>query len=95
MKDYYVYIMASSKMGTLYIGVTSNLVKRVYEHKNKLTDGFTSKYDVDKLVYYEAHNDVNEAILREKQLKKWNRSWKQRIIIDKNPEWEDLYYKIA
>ena len=73
MLQYYVYLLASGKYGTLYTGVTSDLIKRVYEHKESLVDGFTKKYKVHQLVYYEAHGDVHEAILREKQIKKWNR----------------------
>ena len=83
--------MASKKNGTLYIGVTSNLVKRVYEHKNNIVDGFTKKYNVHLLVYFEETNDVNEAIQREKRLKKWDRKWKLRLINNFNPEWKDLY----
>jgi len=91
MNQYYVYILASKKNGTLYIGVTSDLVKRCYEHKQDLVEGFTKKYQVHILVYYESHNEVREAIKREKQLKKWNRSWKIRLIEEKNSEWRDLY----
>jgi putative endonuclease len=91
MKQYYVYIMASGQMGTLYIGITSDLPKRVYEHKNKIIEGFTEKYDVNKLVYYEVYDDPSLAITREKQLKKWNRNWKLRLIIENNPDWVDLY----
>lgn len=94
MKQYYVYIMASKKNGTLYIGVTSDLVKRIYEHKQNLADGFTKEYNVHSLVYYEQHNESEEAILREKQMKKWNRKWKIRLIEEKNPEWKDLYNEI-
>ncbi|PID52293.1 MAG: hypothetical protein CR972_02350 [Candidatus Moraniibacteriota bacterium] len=91
MKQYYVYILASQKNGTLYIGVTSNLQKRVFEHKEKLVAGFTEKYNVDKLVYFEQTGDVQSALLREKQLKKWNRDWKLKLIEEKNPQWNDLY----
>lgn len=87
--------MASEIMGTLYIGITSDLPKRVYEHKNKLIEGFTLKYDIDKLVYYEIYDDPNLAITREKQLKKWNRNWKLRLIIENNPDWVDLYSVIT
>ncbi len=83
--------MANRRNGTLYIGVTSDLVKRVWEHKNNLVMGFTQKYNVHNLVYYELHADVEQALLREKQMKKWNRSWKVRLIEEKNPEWNDLY----
>ena len=77
--------------GTLYIGITNDLPGRVYEHKNDMVDGFTKKYKVHRLVYYEGHKDVKQAILREKQLKKWNRQWKIRLIEKGNPEWRDLY----
>jgi putative endonuclease len=89
--DYYVYITAGDKKCTIYIGVTNNLEGRVWEHKNKVYKGFTSKYKVNKLVYYETYNDISEAIDREKQLKKWNREWKIKLIEENNPEWEDLY----
>ncbi len=88
---YYVYILASRKNGTLYIGVTDNLVKRVHEHKNKLIDGFTKKYCVHNLVYFEQINDIKSTIQREKQLKKWKRQWKINLIEKNNPEWKDLY----
>ncbi|NLA40147.1 MAG: GIY-YIG nuclease family protein [Smithella sp.] len=95
MKQYYVYILASKKDGTLYIGVTGDLVKRVYEHKQNEVEGFTKKYNVHNLVYYEIYQDVNEAILREKQMKKWNRQWKINLIEKNNPGWNDLYKKIV
>jgi len=94
-RQYYVYILASRIGGTLYIGVTSNLVRRVYEHREKFVEGFTRKYDVTKLVYFEAHSDVEAAIMREKQMKKWNRAWKIRLIEEANPNWDDLYLRIA
>ncbi len=94
MKTYFVYIIASKINGTLYIGVTSNLVKRVYEHKNKLVEGFTKKYNVHVLVHYETIEDINSAITREKQLKKWKRQWKIELIEKNNPNWRDLYYDI-
>ena len=94
MKQYYTYILASQKNGTLYVGVTSDIIKRVYEHKQNLVDGFTKKYNVHELVYYEKHIEVNEAILREKQIKKWNRKWKIRLIEENNPGWKDLYDEI-
>jgi len=94
MNQYYVYILASKKNGTLYIGVTSDLIKRIYEHKQKLIAGFTKEHDVHTLVYYEQHNEIEEAISREKQMKKWNRRWKIRLIEEKNPEWKDLYDEI-
>ncbi|MDD5464208.1 MAG: GIY-YIG nuclease family protein [Candidatus Moranbacteria bacterium] len=89
-KIYYVYIMASKRNGTLYIGVTSNLVKRVYEHRNNLVEGFTKEYAVHVLVYYETTNDVNAALLREKQMKKWKREWKINLIEKQNQQWKDL-----
>jgi len=94
MNQYYVYILASKKNGTLYVGVTNNLVKRCYEHKQDLVEGFTKRYQVHTLVYYEIHSDVREAIKREKQIKKWNRSWKIRLIEEKNPQWRELYNDI-
>ena len=90
-KQYYVYILASKKNGTLYIGVTNNLLRRVYEHKNDSIDGFTRKYGVHKLVYYEIADDIESAIIREKRLKKWKREWKIEMIEKCNPEWNDLY----
>ena len=86
--DYYVYIMTSKKNGTLY--VTNDLVRRVFEHKNDLIDGFTKKYKVHRLVYYEHTNDINSAIEREKTIKRWKRQWKISLI-EKNPDWKDLY----
>jgi len=88
---YCVYILASQKNGTLYIGITSNLLKRIYEHKKNLIEGFTKTYAVHRLVYYEKTNNVKEALLREKQLKKWNRQWKINLIEKENPDWIDLY----
>ena len=90
--QYYIYILSSKRNGTLYIGVTSNLVKRIYEHKNNIIDGFTKKYSIHKLVYYEITDDIESAIRREKQLKKWNRKWKINLIENSNPKWIDLYY---
>ena len=95
MKIYYVYILASNRNGTLYIGVTNDLLKRVYEHKNNLIDGFTKKYSVHRLVYYEQCPDVESALQREKQLKKWNRKWKLGLIEKENPEWTDLYEQLV
>ena len=89
MKSYYVYIM-TNRSKTLYTGVTNNLERRVYEHKNKLVPGFTSKYNITKLVYYEETNDVQEALVREKQIKGWLRSKKMALIESENPEWKDL-----
>ena len=90
-KTYYIYILASRRNGTLYTGVTNNLKKRVYEHKIDLNDGFTKRYQVHRLVYFEATNNVKDAIAREKQLKKWRRKWKLELIEAMNPEWRDLY----
>ncbi|MDR3365287.1 MAG: GIY-YIG nuclease family protein [Clostridiales Family XIII bacterium] len=90
----YVYILANRRNGTLYIGVTSNLVKRVYEHKEKFVEGFAKTYDVDRLVYYEVYDDIRLAIEREKQLKKWKRDWKIALIERDNPLWADLYQGI-
>ena len=94
-RSYYVYILASRLGGTLYIGVTNDLIRRVAEHKLKLTEGFTKKYDIFKLVYFEQFDDVENAIKREKRLKKWNRAWKIRLVEELNPNWDDLYPSIA
>ena len=83
--------MANKKNGTLYIGVTSDLPKRIWEHKNNVVQGFTQKYGVHRLVYYEVYDDPENAILREKRLKKWNRNWKIELIEKENPEWRDLF----
>ena len=90
-KQYYVYIIASQKNGTIYIGVTSDLIQRVYKHKNKLIKGFTSQHNVSLLVYFESTTDVHSAIAREKQLKNWHRAWKIALIEKSNPYWNDLY----
>ena len=95
MKQYYVYILSSRKNGALYIGVTDDLIRRIYEHKQNLIEGYTNKYNVHTLVYYEAHDDIQEAIIREKQIKKWNRKWKLRLIEEMNLEWRDLYDEIV
>ena len=92
--QYYVYILAGKRNGTLYIGVTNNLIKRVYEHKNDLVEGFTQKYNVHQLVYFEQTSDIESAITREKQMKKWKRYWKIKLINKMNPTWSDLYGKI-
>ncbi len=91
MKQYYVYILASKRNGTLYIGVTNNILKRIAQHRQKAIASFTSKYHVNMLVYYEIHEDISMAILREKQLKKWRRKWKLVLIERENPDWADLY----
>ena len=90
-KRFFIYILASGKHGTLYIGVTSDLIRRIYEHRTKVVPGFTKKYEVTKLVYYEIFDDPLSAIEREKELKKWRRDWKIRLIEEKNPGWADLY----
>ena len=90
--QYCIYILANKRNGTLYIGVTSNLVERVYEHKNNMIEGFSKKYNIHKLVYYEITDDIESAIRRERQLKKWNRKWKINLIENSNPEWRDLYF---
>ena len=89
-KQYYVYILASKKYGTLYIGVTNNITQRIFEHKENIVDGFTKKYNVHQLVYFEIHNDAYEALTREKQIKKWNRQWKINLIEKHNPQWINL-----
>ncbi|MGF6310642.1 putative endonuclease [Bradyrhizobium sp. i1.8.4] len=94
-RSFYVYILASHIGGTLYIGVTNDLIRRVGEHKLKLIESFTEKYDVVKLVYFEPFDDPESAIKREKRLKKWNRAWKIRLIEEHNPNWEDLYPGIS
>jgi putative endonuclease len=91
VKEYFVYILASKRNGTLYTGVTNNLLKRVDEHKNNLVPGFTSKYSVHNLVYFERYSDIYDAIAREKRIKKWKRAWKIELIEKSNPEWQDLY----
>lgn len=90
-KSFFIYILASKRNGTLYIGVTSNLIQRVWQHKFKVTDGFTKKYQVTMLVYYEQHSNAENAIAREKELKKWKRLWKIALIQKYNPNWKDLY----
>jgi putative endonuclease len=95
MYCFFVYILASKKDGALYTGVTNSLVRRVYEHRNQLNEGFTKKYFIKKLVYFEEYNYIDEAIAREKCIKRWKRDWKIRIIEEKNPEWKDLYYGIG
>ncbi|MBR0739900.1 GIY-YIG nuclease family protein [Bradyrhizobium liaoningense] len=94
-RHYYVYILASKIGGTLYIGVTNDLIRRVAEHKSKLIESFTEKYDVARLVHFEQFDDPENAIKREKRLKKWNRAWKVRLIEKENPNWDDLYPAIA
>jgi putative endonuclease len=88
-------MLASQRNGTLYIGVTSDLAGRVWQHREKLADGFSKEHGVTRLVYFEAHDSIEEAILREKRLKKWNRDWKIKLIEEGNPTWRDLYEEIA
>jgi putative endonuclease len=92
---YWVYILASTIGGTLYVGVTGDLVRRGHEHREGVVAGFTKKYDVHRLVYFEPHTDIEAAIRREKRLKRWNRAWKIRLIEKNNPNWDDLYPKIS
>jgi len=93
-KQCYLYIMSNKNNTVLYIGATFDLIKRVYEHKNKFVSGFTEKYNVTKLVYFEVFYDIINAVTREKQMKKWKRAWKDELIIKKNPSWQDLYNDI-
>jgi putative endonuclease len=93
-KQYYVYMLASKSYGTLYVGVTNDLVRRAYEHKEGIINGFTERYGVHKLVYYETHQDIREAIMREKRIKRWRRDWKINLIETNNPHWIDLYLEL-
>ena len=93
--SYYVYLLASRKHGTLYLGVTNDLIRRVYQHKNKALAGFTAKYGVNRLVWFETHDDVTAAISREKEFKKWWRDWKISLIETGNPDWRDLWESIT
>ena len=95
MKSFYVYIMASSRNDTLYVGSTSDLIKRAWEHKNKVIPGFTARYNVHMLVFYEVHETYVEAARREKRFKNWCRQWKLNLIEELNPEWRDLYEDIC
>lgn len=94
MKIYYVYILASDRNGTLYVGVTNDLKRRIYEHKSKVFKGFTEKYNVDKLIWYESTESIEAVLIKEKQMKKWNRDWKIKMIEEKNYEWKDLYEEL-
>lgn len=94
-RSYYVYLLASRRKGTLYVGVTNDLSKRVWQHKQDLVDGFTKKYGVKSLVWFEQTESIESAIVREKQIKKWNRDWKVELIEKTNPQWRDLYEEIA
>ncbi len=95
LEAYYVYIMASRRNGTLYVGVTNDLARRAYEHRNGLVEGFAKAYGMKLLVYCEATRRIEDAIVREKQIKKWNRKWKLRLIESFNPEWADLFERIV
>lgn len=95
MKQPAVYILASRHNGTLYTGVTSDLIRRVWEHRNDLVEGFTTRYRVHRLVYFELHDDMRQAIQREKQIKKWNRAWKIELIEKSNPKWQDLWSSLV
>ena len=90
-KPGYVYLLASQRNGSLYVGVTSDLVKRVWEHKQDLVEGFTKRYQVHRLVYYEVFEDIRDAIVRERRIKKWKRGWKVQLVEEENPAWNDLY----
>ena len=92
--SYYVYLLASRKHGTLYLGVTNDLIRRVYQHKSKASAGFTAKYGISRLVWFETHDDVIAAISREKEIKKWRRNWKITLIETCNPDWRDLWESI-
>ena len=93
--SYFVYMLASQKNGTLYVGVTNDLIRRVYEHKSKTVPGFTSRYGVDRLVWFDQTDSVESAISTEKRLKRWNRAWKMALIEKANPDWRDLYPEIV
>jgi len=95
MKSYYIYLLASKKNGTLYVGITNDLIHRVWQHKNNVHEGFTKKYQVHNLVWYESTNDVDVALHREKQIKKWRRQWKINLIEKENPGWKDLYKELV
>jgi putative endonuclease len=95
MTSFYVYLLASRRHGTLYLGMTNDLVRRVHEHKSKSVPGFTRRYGVDRLVWFEIYDDPATAISREKELKKWRRDWKIRLIEEQNPDWCDLYETIV
>ena len=96
MKDheYFVYILTRKRNSVFYVGVTNDLIRRVYEHKEEIIEGFTKKYDVKMLVYYESYDDINDAIHREKIIKKWKRRYKMNAIESMNPDWKDLYYEL-
>ena len=91
---YYVYILASRRNGTLYVGVTNDLSRRAFQHKEGLAEGFTKRYGVNRLVYYEAHDEVGRALQREKNIKHWPRAWKLALVEERNPQWLDLYEQL-
>jgi len=93
-KEYYIYLLTNKGLNVVYTGVTSNLIRRVYEHKNKMVDGFTKKYNVDRLIYFETYSEITDAIQREKQIKGWIRKKKDELINQMNPEWRDLYEEL-
>jgi len=95
MGQYFVYILASKRNGTIYIGITNNLLKRVHQHRSNLVEGFTKTYKVHELVYYETHKNINDAITKEKRMKKWKRKWKLKLIEKFNPNWEDLFNTLS
>ena len=92
---YFVYTLASQRNGTLYVGVTNDLIQRVSEHREGLVPGFTKRYDIKRLVYFEEHGDIHEAIRREKRLKRWRRQWKLDLIESRNPQWQDLWIELT
>jgi len=92
---YFVYLLASKRQGTLYCGVTNDLLGRVYQHKSKVEQGFTARYNVNRLVWFESHELVNNAITREKRIKRWRRAWKIELIEHSNPQWRDLYFELG
>jgi putative endonuclease len=94
-RSFYVYILTNQRYGTLYVGVTNDLVRRVWEHKSDLVEGFSKRYGLHRLVWYEAHHDVSHAITREKLIKKWHRDWKVNLIQGMNPDWADLYANVV
>ena len=94
-RQYYVYIMTNNAYGTLYVGITNNLVRRAWEHRNSLVQGFTKDHELHRLVWFEVHGDVEEAIRREKLIKKWHRDWKVNLIQARNPSWRDLFEEIC
>jgi len=91
VRQYYVYFLASRPGGTLYVGVTNNLIRRIFEHKNGSLPGFTKTYGIDRLVHYEIYSSIRDALQREKNIKHWPRAWKTRLIFDSNPSWRDMY----